>query len=67
MFEKLSSLEPANAWLSVYAPKIKERLSGDLSKVDLSDQDVLAMQMVSCGTLLILNELMMSLPLFSFP
>lgn len=50
-FEKKSSLKPANEWLSVYAPRIKKRLShpkllGKLAD-DLSDQDVLAMGMVS--------------------
>ncbi|WWD19579.1 hypothetical protein CI109_104040 [Kwoniella shandongensis] len=49
-FEKLSSLEPANQWLAVYAPKVKERLSGLMPEVakELNDQDILAMQML-CG------------------
>ncbi|KAK8853162.1 hypothetical protein IAR55_003863 [Kwoniella newhampshirensis] len=49
-FEKLSSLEPANQWLSVYAPRIRERLGGRMPKVvkELNDQDILAMQML-CG------------------
>jgi hypothetical protein len=46
-FEKLSSLRPANKWLSVYAPKIRERLNETLGNVGLVDQDILAMQMVS--------------------
>ena len=49
-FEKKSSLKPANQWLSVFAPRVRKRLSdkkllGKLAK-ELSDQDVLAMGMV---------------------
>ncbi|WVR07739.1 hypothetical protein IAU60_004782 [Kwoniella sp. DSM 27419] len=49
-FEKLSSLEPANQWLSVYAPKVIDRLKGVIPDVaeELVDQDILAMQML-CG------------------
>ena len=50
-FEKKSSLGPANEWLSVFAPRVRKRLSapkllGRVAK-ELNDQDVLAMGMVS--------------------
>ncbi|WWD03521.1 hypothetical protein V865_001574 [Kwoniella europaea PYCC6329] len=49
-FEKESSLEPANKWLGVYAPKVIERLRGIIPEIadQLVDQDILAMQML-CG------------------
>ncbi|OCF38157.1 hypothetical protein I316_00381 [Kwoniella heveanensis BCC8398] len=49
-FEKQSSLEPANQWLSVYAPRVIDRLKGIMPEVadELIDQDILAMQML-CG------------------
>ncbi|WRT70288.1 uncharacterized protein IL334_007286 [Kwoniella shivajii] len=49
-FEKVSSLEPANKWLAVYAPKVIERLRGVIPEIadELVDQDILAMQML-CG------------------
>ncbi|WVF73032.1 hypothetical protein IAT40_007850 [Kwoniella sp. CBS 6097] len=49
-FEKQSSLVPANQWLSVYAPRVIERLKGIMPEVadELIDQDILAMQML-CG------------------
>ncbi|OCF61165.1 hypothetical protein L486_00810 [Kwoniella mangroviensis CBS 10435] len=49
-FEKESSLEPANKWLAVYAPKVIERLRGIIPEIadQLVDQDILAMQML-CG------------------
>jgi hypothetical protein len=39
---------PANKWLSVYAPQVRERLRQYLPDLvdELNDQDVLAMQMV---------------------
>lgn len=50
-FEKKSSLGPANEWLSVFAPRVRKRLSDSklLGRVanELNDQDVLAMGMVS--------------------
>lgn len=47
-FEKESSLEPAKEWLRVYAKDIRERLAEEIGAgLDFSDQDVLAMQMVS--------------------
>ncbi|WVQ84695.1 hypothetical protein IAT38_006851 [Cryptococcus sp. DSM 104549] len=49
-FEKKSSLAPANVWLGIYAPRIRERLSQIIPEVaaELNDQDILAMQML-CG------------------
>ncbi|KAK1926605.1 histidine phosphatase superfamily [Papiliotrema laurentii] len=49
-WEKDSSLVPANKWLSVYAPQVRERLRQYLPDLvdELNDQDVLAMQML-CG------------------
>ncbi|WWC91642.1 uncharacterized protein L201_006588 [Kwoniella dendrophila CBS 6074] len=49
-FDKKPSLEPANKWLSVYAPKVIERLRGEIPELaeELNDQDILAMQML-CG------------------
>ncbi|ORX36155.1 histidine phosphatase superfamily [Kockovaella imperatae] len=49
-FEKQSSLKPANQWLKVYAKGIKERLHSEIPHFarELSDQDILAMQML-CG------------------
>jgi acid phosphatase len=49
-FEKKSSLDPANEWLSVFAPRVRKRLSdskllGGVAK-ELDDQDILAMGMV---------------------
>lgn len=40
---------PANQWLSVYAPKVIDRLREYIPDLadDLVDQDVLAMQMVN--------------------
>jgi hypothetical protein len=42
-------LKPANEWLAVYAPAVKERLASYIPELapKLSDQDILAMQMVS--------------------
>ncbi|KAK4686422.1 acid phosphatase, partial [Tremellales sp. Uapishka_1] len=49
-FEKESSLVPANKWLKVYAARVKARLSETIPAfaAELSDQDVLGMQML-CG------------------
>ncbi|KAI9638280.1 histidine phosphatase superfamily [Dioszegia hungarica] len=49
-FEKLSSLEPANKWLALYAGRVRERLSSLMPFLidELDDQDVLGMQML-CG------------------
>ena len=40
---------PANKWLKVYAARIRHRLKGEIPSLapELSDQDILAMQMVS--------------------
>jgi hypothetical protein len=48
-FDKKASLKPAQKWLSVYAPRIRKRLSSHLPHIasDLTDQDILAMHMVS--------------------
>lgn len=50
-WEKDSALVPANQWLSVYAPKVIDRLRAYIPDLadDLVDQDVLAMQMASCN------------------
>ncbi|RXK39846.1 hypothetical protein M231_02903 [Tremella mesenterica] len=49
-FEKESSLKPANQWLAVYAPRVRQRLRKHIPDLveRLNDQDILAMQML-CG------------------
>lgn len=47
-FEKVSSLKPAGVWLSTYAPRVRQRLATLIPDVPLTDNDVLAMQML-CG------------------
>ncbi|WWC64640.1 uncharacterized protein I303_107251 [Kwoniella dejecticola CBS 10117] len=49
-FDKKPSLEPANKWLAVYAPKVIDRLKAIVPEFaeELVDQDILAMQML-CG------------------
>ncbi|KAI5451922.1 hypothetical protein NCC49_001223 [Naganishia albida] len=49
-FEKESSLEPAEKWLHVYAPRIRERLNNVVPRIsaELEDMDILAM-MELCG------------------
>ena len=47
-FEKKSSLKPAGKWLATYAPRVRARLSKLIPNVPLTDNDVLAMQML-CG------------------
>lgn len=50
MFEKESSLKPAEQWLHIYAPRIRQRLGDVVPRIAerLDDMDVLAM-MELCG------------------